>query len=188
MNGAPLTRTPPRRSWGAARAATPGVAANSGASVDVSSILRSDICAETTGRVPGLRGAFIIASTPCSCVGIGDQHSGIVIDCSKSSRDSVAFLARRLLASPASLSVSRTFSPVYRTTGANLQANELSSQSHHRTLPFYYPEYLYTPRNSTHPGAFQWPGARSREAAASSCSTQPQGVGLACFTAAASLF
>ena len=29
-------------------------------------------------RVPGLRGAFIIASTPCSCVGIGDQHSGIV--------------------------------------------------------------------------------------------------------------
>ena len=31
-----------------------------------------------TGRVPGLRGAFIIASTPCSCVGIGDQHSGIV--------------------------------------------------------------------------------------------------------------
>ena len=25
-----------------------------------------------------LGGAFIIASTPCSCVGIGDQHSGIV--------------------------------------------------------------------------------------------------------------
>ena len=22
--------------------------------------------------------AFIIASTPCSCVGVGDQHSGIV--------------------------------------------------------------------------------------------------------------
>jgi len=45
----------------------------------------------------------------------------------------------------------------------NLQANELSSQSHHRTLPFYYPEYLYTPRNSTHPGAFQWPGATGPE-------------------------
>ena len=25
-----------------------------------------------------LRGAFITASTPCSCVGVGDQHSGIV--------------------------------------------------------------------------------------------------------------
>ena len=34
--------------------------------------------AAPTGRVPGLRGAFIIASTPCSCVGCGDQHSGIV--------------------------------------------------------------------------------------------------------------
>ena len=31
-------------------------------------------------RVPGLRGAFIIASTPCSfvLVLVGDQHSGIV--------------------------------------------------------------------------------------------------------------
>ena len=29
--------------------------------------------AAPTGRVPGLRSAFIIASTPCSCVGIGDQ-------------------------------------------------------------------------------------------------------------------
>ena len=27
-------------------------------------------------RVPGLRGAFIIASTPYSCVGFGDQHRG----------------------------------------------------------------------------------------------------------------
>ena len=35
--------------------------------------------AAPTGRVPGLRGAFIIASTPCSCVGVGDQHSGIVV-------------------------------------------------------------------------------------------------------------
>jgi hypothetical protein len=31
-------------------------------------------CAAPTGRVPGIRGAFIIASTPCSCVGVlGDQ-------------------------------------------------------------------------------------------------------------------
>ena len=43
--------------------------------VDVSSTAN---CAASTGRVPGLRGAFIIASTPCFCVGIGDQHSGIV--------------------------------------------------------------------------------------------------------------
>ena len=58
------------------RAVTLGaVAANPGPSVDVSSTAS---VAAPTGRVPGLRGAFIIASTPCSCVGIGDQHSGIV--------------------------------------------------------------------------------------------------------------
>ena len=64
------------------RAATPGVAANPGPSVDVSSTAS---CAAPTGRVPGLRGAFIIASTPCSCVGCGVPHSGIV-RLSKSSR------------------------------------------------------------------------------------------------------
>ena len=74
MDGAPLTRTPPRQSWG--RGPSPlGVAANPGPSVDVSFTAS---CAAPTGRVPGLRGAFIIASTPCSCVGVGDQHSGIV--------------------------------------------------------------------------------------------------------------
>jgi hypothetical protein len=57
------------------RAVTPGVAATTDPSVDVSSTAS---VAAPTGRVPGLRGAFIIASTPCSCVGIGDQHSGIV--------------------------------------------------------------------------------------------------------------
>ena len=57
------------------RAVTPGVAATTGPSVDVSSTAS---VAAPTGRVPGLRGAFIIASTPCSCVGVGDQHSGIV--------------------------------------------------------------------------------------------------------------
>ena len=34
-----------------------------------------------TGSYGGMgsgRGRFIIASTPCFCVGIGDQHSGIV--------------------------------------------------------------------------------------------------------------
>ena len=45
------------------RAVTPGVAANTGPSVDVSSTAS---CAAPTGRVPGLRGAFIIASTACS--------------------------------------------------------------------------------------------------------------------------
>ena len=35
--------------------------------------------AAPTGRVPCLRGAFIIASTPYSCVGFGDQHRGIVV-------------------------------------------------------------------------------------------------------------
>ena len=39
------------------------MAANTGPSVDVSSTAS---CAAPTGRVPGLRGAFIIASTPCS--------------------------------------------------------------------------------------------------------------------------
>ena len=33
----------------------------------------------SVSRVPGLRGAFIIASTPYSCVGFGDQHRGIVV-------------------------------------------------------------------------------------------------------------
>jgi hypothetical protein len=50
------------RTRAALRAANPGVAATTGPSVDVSF----------------LRSAFIIASTPCSCVGIGHQHSGIV--------------------------------------------------------------------------------------------------------------
>ena len=46
MNGAPLTRTPPRRSWG--RGPSPsGVAANPGPSVDVSSTAS---CAAPTGR------------------------------------------------------------------------------------------------------------------------------------------
>ena len=55
------------------RAVTPsGVAANPGPLVDVSFTAS---CAAPTGRVPGLRGAFITASTPCSCVG-----------CSKSSK------------------------------------------------------------------------------------------------------
>ena len=39
--GAPLTRTPPRQSFWGPRAATPGVAANSGPSIDVSSLLRT---------------------------------------------------------------------------------------------------------------------------------------------------
>ena len=70
----PFTRTPPRQSWGRGPS-PPGVAANSGPSVDVSFTASY---AASTGRVPGLGGAFIIASTPCSCVGVRDQHSGIV--------------------------------------------------------------------------------------------------------------
>ena len=62
MNGAPLTRTPPRRSWGRGPP-PPGVAANPGPSVNVSSSSTASYAAPT-GRVPGLRGAFIIASTP----------------------------------------------------------------------------------------------------------------------------
>ena len=71
------------------RAATPGVAANSGPSVDVSSTASY---AAPTGRVPGLRGAFIIASTPCSCVGVGDQHSGIVVLLKSSRQCSLYYL------------------------------------------------------------------------------------------------
>ena len=44
--------------------------------------LEEEADAAPTGRVPGLRGAFIIASTPCSCVGVGwgptYSRSGIV--------------------------------------------------------------------------------------------------------------
>ena len=40
----------------------------------------------SSGLVLGAYGRFIIASTPCFCVGIGDQHSGVLLDCSKSSR------------------------------------------------------------------------------------------------------
>ena len=77
------------------RAVTPGVAATTGPSVDVSSTAS---VAAPTGRVPGLRGAFIIASTPCFCVGIGDEHSGIVRLFSKSSRQcSLSYLLTYLL-------------------------------------------------------------------------------------------
>ena len=63
------------------RAATPGVEANPGPSVDVSFLLRArNLCsADGVESLVGLRGAFIIASTPCSCVGVGDEHSGIVV-------------------------------------------------------------------------------------------------------------
>ena len=83
MNGAPLTRTPPRAPVLGPRAATPGVAANSGPSVNVSSTAS---CAASTGRVPGLRGAFIIASTPCSLVLVLGTNIAVLLDCSKSSR------------------------------------------------------------------------------------------------------
>ena len=74
MDGAPLTRTPPRRSWGRGPP-PPGwrrIQARRLTCLTAS-------YAAPTGRVPGLRGAFIIASTPCSCVGVGGQHSGIVV-------------------------------------------------------------------------------------------------------------
>ena len=74
MNGAPLTRTPPRRSWGRGPP-PPGwrrIQARRLTCLTAS-------YAAPTGRVPGLRGAFIIASTPYSCVGFGDQHRGIVV-------------------------------------------------------------------------------------------------------------
>ena len=62
------------------RAATPGVAANPGPSGNVSlRVFYCELCSAPTGRVLGLRGAFIIASTPYSCVGFGDQHRGIVV-------------------------------------------------------------------------------------------------------------
>ena len=76
-----LQVSPPRQSWG--RGPSPlGVAANTGPSVDVSFTAS---CAAPTGRVPGLRGAFIIfASTPCSCVGVLGTNIAVLLDCSKS--------------------------------------------------------------------------------------------------------
>ena len=81
MNGAPLTRTPPRQSWG--RGPSPlGVAANPGPSVDVSFTAS---CAAPTGRVPGLRGA---SSSPVhrALVLVLGTNIAVLLDCSKSSR------------------------------------------------------------------------------------------------------
>ena len=64
------------------RAATPGVAANSGPSIDVSSTAH---CAASTGRVPGLGG---VSSSPVhrAFVLVLGTNIAVLLDCSKSSR------------------------------------------------------------------------------------------------------
>ena len=81
MNGAPLTRTPPRRSWGRGPPPPGWRRIQARRATCLLRVFYCELCSAPTGRVPGLRGAFIIASTPCSCVGVGDQHSGIVVCC-----------------------------------------------------------------------------------------------------------
>ena len=64
------------------RAVTPGVAANSGPSIDVSSTAN---CAASTGRVPGLGG---VSSSPVhrAFVLVLGTNIAVLLDCSKSSR------------------------------------------------------------------------------------------------------
>ena len=57
--------------------------------VDVSSTAYCELCSAQRRRVESLvlEGRFLgIASTPCSCVGVGGQHSGIFVVLLKSSR------------------------------------------------------------------------------------------------------
>ena len=86
MNGAP-SYTHAAASVLGPRAVTPGVAANSGPLVDVSSTAS---CAAPTGRVPGLRGAFIIASTPSLLCWFRGPTSRYC--CAVECLDSVAFI------------------------------------------------------------------------------------------------
>ena len=90
MNGAPLTRTPPRRSWGRGPP-PPGwrrIQARRLTCLTAS-------CAAPTGRVPGLRGAFIIASTPSLLCWFRGPTSRYC--CAVECLDSVAFLTYYLL-------------------------------------------------------------------------------------------
>ena len=92
--GAPLTRTPPRQSFGAAGRHPRG--GGEFRPVD-RRVFYCALCS-VDGSSPWSWGRFIIASTPCFCVGIGDQHSGIVLDCSKSSRQcSLSYLLTYLV-------------------------------------------------------------------------------------------
>ena len=64
MNGAPLTRTPPRRSWGRGPPPTGWRRIQARRATCLLRVFYCELCSAPTGRVPGLRGAFIIASTP----------------------------------------------------------------------------------------------------------------------------
>ena len=81
VNGA-LLHAHRRASLLGPRAATPGVAANSGPSIDVSSTAH---CAASTGRVPGLGG---VSSSPVhrAFVLVLGANIAVLLDCSKSSR------------------------------------------------------------------------------------------------------
>ena len=73
VNGAPFVRTPLRRSWGRG----PSPQGWRRIQARRSTCLLCELCS-VDGPSPWSWGRFIIASTPCFCVGIGDQHSGIV--------------------------------------------------------------------------------------------------------------
>ena len=87
MDGAPLTRTPPRQSWG--RGPSPlGVAANPGPSVDVSLLL----LAVQRRRVESLvLGALSSSPVHRALVLVLGTNIAVLLDCS-SRLDSVAFL------------------------------------------------------------------------------------------------
>ena len=98
VDGAPLTRTPPRQSWG--RGPSPlGVAANSGPLVDVCVFYSFTASCAQRRRVESLvLGALSSSPVHRSLVLVLGTNIAVLSDCSKSSRlDSVALFLTYLL-------------------------------------------------------------------------------------------
>ena len=91
MNGAPLTRTPPRRSWGRGPPPTGWRRIQARRATCLLRVFYCELCSAPTGRVPGLRGAFIIASTPSLLCWFRGPTSRYC--CAVECLDSVAFLS-----------------------------------------------------------------------------------------------
>ena len=97
MNGAPLTRTPPRRSWGRGPPPTGWRRIQARRATCLLRVFYCELCSAPTGRVPGLRGAFIIASTPSLLCWFRGPTSRYC--CAVECLDSVAFLTYLLTTS-----------------------------------------------------------------------------------------
>ena len=90
VNGAPLVRTPPPLLPLTAAPVLGPRAVTLGGGGDYRPVGRrvfsTASVAAPTGRVPGLRGAFIIASTPRALVLVLGTNIAVLLDCSKPSR------------------------------------------------------------------------------------------------------